>query len=294
VLERRHPRHRHRADAQVVTRISNSDSLRSVGPLWVDTAQSSRYATDMSAVTTEEELRIDLAAAFHLAVHHDLHESIANHFSVLLPDDNHFLVNPYGLHFSEVTASNLVVCDMDGHVVRGNGAPAASAKHIHAPIHRLLPQARVILHTHQPHATALTMVQGGRIEMALQAAVRFYGRDVYDTEYDGVALSDSVGERMAKMIGDNEIVFLGNHGVITVGPTVGRAYDDLYFLEKVAKTQILAQSTGLPLAIMSNELLEQTCRQSEYERLDLGYAENHFAALKRLLDRDPNTAKYRS
>jgi ribulose-5-phosphate 4-epimerase/fuculose-1-phosphate aldolase len=230
----------------------------------------------------EDELRSDLAAAFHFAVTHELHEGIANHFSALLPDNQHFLINVYGLHFSEVTPSNLVVCDFDGRVVRGSGAPAASAKHIHAPIHRLLPQARVLLHTHQPHATALTMLQGGRLSMSLQATTRFYGRDVYDTAYDGVALADSVGERMAKVIGTNEIVFLGNHGVITLGPTVARAYDDLYFLERAARTQILAMSTGLALAELSDEMAAETCRQSTYERLDLGYAENHFAALKRL------------
>jgi ribulose-5-phosphate 4-epimerase/fuculose-1-phosphate aldolase len=233
-------------------------------------------------LASEDELRSDLAAAFHFAVSHDLHEGIANHFSALLPDNQHFLINIYGLHFSEVTPDNLVVCDFDGNVVRGTGAPAASAKHIHAPIHRLLPQARVLLHTHQPHATALTMVRGGQLSMSLQATARFFGRDVYDTDYDGVALTDSVGERMAKVIGSNEIVFLGNHGVMTLGPTVARAYDDLYFLERAAKTQILAMSTGLPLADLSDEMAAETCRQSTYERLDLGYAENHFAALKRL------------
>lgn len=248
----------------------------------MSTSTSTTTNSGQTQTPSEEELRIDLAAAFRFAVEHDLHEGIANHFSALLPGDEHFLINIYGLHFSEVTPANLVVCDMNGQVVRGSGAPAASAKHIHAPIHRLLPQARVLLHTHQPHATALTMVKGGRIEMALQAAARFYGRDVYDTEYDGVALDDSVGERMAKMIGAHEIVFLGNHGVITVGPSVARAYDDLYFLERVAKTQILAMSTGLPLAVMPADVLEQTYRQSEFERINLGYAENHFSALKRL------------
>lgn len=243
-------------------------------------------------IVTEEELRIDLAAAFRLAVEHDLHEGIANHFSALLADDHHFLINAYGLHFSEVTASNLLVCDMDGAVIKGHGEPAASAKHIHAPIHRLVPQARVLLHTHQPYATALTMVKGGRLEMAVQSAARFYNRDVYDTEYDGVALSDSVGERMAKMIGDHEVIFLGNHGVMTVGPTVSRAFDDLYYLERVAKTQTIAQSTGLPLATMDTDLIASTAEQSRYERIDLGYAENHFAALKRLLDRKP-TSTYR-
>jgi ribulose-5-phosphate 4-epimerase/fuculose-1-phosphate aldolase len=236
----------------------------------------------MTFTSSEEQLRIDLAAAFHFAVLHDLHEGIANHFSALLPDNEHFLINIYGLHFSEVTPDNLVVCDFDGNVVRGEGAPAASAKHIHAPIHRLLPQARVLLHTHQPYATALTMVKGGRLEPALQITARFYGRDAYDSDYDGVALSDNVGERMAKVIGDNEIVFLGNHGVMTLGPTVAHAYDDLYLLERAAKTQIIAMSTGLPLALLTDEMMQQTSRQSTYERLDLGYAENHFAALKRL------------
>jgi ribulose-5-phosphate 4-epimerase/fuculose-1-phosphate aldolase len=236
----------------------------------------------MTIDATEEELREDLAAAFRFSVEHDLHEGIANHFSALLPDNQHFLINIYGLHFAEITPGNLVVCDFDGNVVRGQGAPAASAKHIHSPIHRLLPQARVLLHTHQPYSTALTMLKGGRLEPALQATARFYGRDVYDTDYDGVALSDNVGERMAKLIGDNEIVFLGNHGVITLGPTVARAYDDLYFLERAAKTQIIAMSSGLPLALLSDEMMQQTSRQSTYERLDLGYAANHFAALKRL------------
>jgi ribulose-5-phosphate 4-epimerase/fuculose-1-phosphate aldolase len=240
----------------------------------------------------ERRLREDLAACFRLAVLHDLHEGIANHFSLVLPDGEHFLVNAYGLHFCEITASNLLVCDMDGNVVAGDGAPAASARHIHAPIHRLVPHATVLLHTHQPWATALTMVEGGRLEMALQSSARFHTRVVYDTEYDGVALDDSVGERMAKLIGHHDVVFLGNHGVMTVAPTAAQAYDDLYFLERAARTQILAQSTGRPLALLEPALLKQTYEQTVYERMDLGYPVQHFAALRRLLDRSDGS--YRS
>jgi ribulose-5-phosphate 4-epimerase/fuculose-1-phosphate aldolase len=170
----------------------------------------------------EWKLRVDLAAAFHMAVANDLHEGIANHFSAVLPHE-HFLVNPFGLHFSEITASNLIVCDFDGKVVRGNGEPSASAHHIHAPIHRLVPRARVLLHTHQPYATALTMIAGGRLEWALHTSCRFYDRVAYDTDYDGVALSDSVGERMAGILGSADVLFLGNHGVITAAPTVAQA-----------------------------------------------------------------------
>ena len=232
----------------------------------------------------EWHLRVDLAAAFHLAVANNLHEAIANHFSAVLPDNRHFLVNPFGLHFSEITASNLIVCDFNGNVVSGDGAPSPSAHHIHAPIHRFVPRAKVLLHTHQPHATALTMIASGRLEWALQTACRFYGRVAYDTDYDGVALSDSVGERMAKILGEADVLFLGNHGIITAAPTVAQAFDDLYFVERVAQTQILAMSTGRPLTLLAPEMIERVATQTRHERFELGYIERHFEAQKRLLD----------
>ncbi len=232
----------------------------------------------------EWELRMDLAAAFHLAVANQLHEGIANHFSAVLPDGKRFLVNPFGLHFSEITASNLIVCDFDGKVIRGEGEPSASAHHIHAPLHRLVPRARILLHTRQPYATALTMLAGGRLEWALHTTCRFYGRVAYDTDYDGVALADSVGERMAGVLGEADVLFLGNHSVITAAPTVAQAFDDLYFIEQAAQTQILAMSTGRPLALLDAGLVQQVAAQTRYERFDLGYIERHFAAQKRLLD----------
>jgi ribulose-5-phosphate 4-epimerase/fuculose-1-phosphate aldolase len=232
----------------------------------------------------ERTLRIDLAAAFHLAVKYDLHEGIANHFSALLPDGRHFLVNPFGLHFAEVTASRLIVCDFEGRVVRGEGEPSASAHHIHAPIHRRVPRAKVLLHTHQPYATALTMLGNGRLEWALHTSCRFYGRVAYDTDYDGVALEDAVGERMAGTLGDAEVLFLGNHGVLTAAPSIAQAWDDLYFLERSAKTQILAMSTGQALEHLESSLVRQVAAQTRHERFDLGYVERHFAAQKRLLD----------
>ncbi|MGR9088102.1 MAG: aldolase [Gammaproteobacteria bacterium] len=232
----------------------------------------------------EWNLRVDLAAAFHMAVANNLHEAIANHFSAVLPDGKHFLVNRFGLHFSEITASNLIVCDFGGKVIRGEGEPSASARHIHAPIHRLVPRARVLLHTHQPHATALTMIEGGRLEWSLHTSCRFYGRVAHDADYDGVALSDSIGERMAAMLGEAEILLLGNHGVMAAAPTVAQAFDDLYFLERAAQTQLLAMSSGRPLAKLNPALIEQVAAQMRYERFDLGYVELHFEAQKRLLD----------
>ncbi|MEE9424909.1 MAG: aldolase [Methylococcales bacterium] len=233
---------------------------------------------------TENELRMDLAASFHMAVSSDLHEGIANHFSAVLPNGKHFLVNPFGLHFSEITASNLIVCDFNGKVVSGDGEPSPSARHIHAPIHRLIPRAQVLMHSHQPYATALSMVDDGRLEWALQTSCRFYGRVAYDTDYDGIALSESVGERMAAMLAESDLMFMGNHGVITAATTVAQAFDDLYFVERAAQTQIHAMSTGRPLVQLDQKMVEQVAAQTHYERFELGYIERHFAAQKRLLD----------
>ncbi len=233
---------------------------------------------------SEWKLRIDLAAALHMAVANGLHEGIANHFSAVLDDEELFLVNPFGLHFSEITASNLIVCDYHGKVIRGHGEPSPSAHHIHAPIHRLLPKARVLMHTHQPYATALTMIADGRLQWALQTSCRFYGRVAYDNDYDGVALSESVGERMASILGDAELMFLGNHGVLTAAPTVAQAFDDLYFIERAAQTQILAMSTGMPLQQLDQKTIELVSSQTRYERFELGYIDRHFDAQKRLLD----------
>ncbi|MCH9697832.1 MAG: aldolase [Gammaproteobacteria bacterium] len=235
---------------------------------------------------SEHKLRIDLAAAFHMAVANQLHEGIANHFSAILDDGKHYLVNPFGLHFSEITASKLIVCNLKGEVVKGYGKPAPSAHHIHAPIHRLVPRAKVLMHTHQPYATALTMIENGRLDWSLQTTCRFYNRVVYDNDYDGVALTESVGERMANILGEADLMFLGNHGVMTAAPTVAQAFDDLYFAERAAQTQLLAMSSGRPLQQLDQKVIELVASQTRYERFELGYIDQHFNAQKRLLDAD--------
>jgi ribulose-5-phosphate 4-epimerase/fuculose-1-phosphate aldolase len=249
------------------------------------TATNTTNTTNTTNEATEDELRVDLAAAFRMAVRENLHEGIANHFSAMLPGGKHFLINPFGLHFDEVTASSLIVCDLQGDVVRGTGEPSAAAKGIHVPIHRELPRAKAVFHTHQPWSTALTMVREGKLEMALQASVRFFGRVAYDRKYDGVALDQKVGSRVARSVGDAEVLFMGNHGVLAVAPTIAQAWDDLYFLERCSQTQVLAMSTGKPLAVLDRETIESTHVQTVYERVELDYIGKHFAAGKRLLDR---------
>lgn len=230
------------------------------------------------------QARIDLAAAYRLAVRHGFDEGICNHLTLMLPGrDDAFLLIPFGLHWSEVTASALLVVDLDGRVLEGAGRAETTAVCIHAPIHRARPEARCVLHTHMPYATALTMRQEMRLEMASQTAAGFHGRIAYDEDYAGIALDPAEGERLARVLGDKAVLFMANHGVLAVGPSVAAAYTDLYFLERACQLQLYATAGGAPLRRLEERVLEHTARQ--FKEVE-GNAELHFAALKRLLDRD--------
>jgi ribulose-5-phosphate 4-epimerase/fuculose-1-phosphate aldolase len=138
-----------------------------------------------------------------------------------------------------------------------------------------------------PYATALTMIEGGRIEPCIQSALRFYGVVAYDRDfggYNGLALADEEGDRMARALGDNRVLLLENHGVIVVGPNVAAAFDDLYYLERAAQAQVLAMSTGKKLKLVGDNTARAV--QQQIERDIPVYSTNHFEALKRLLDRD--------
>ncbi len=241
---------------------------------------------DLSA--TLEELRVDLAAALRLAARFDLHEGIDNHFSVAVPEHpagapgEVFLVNPYGTHWSRLKASDIMLCHADGTVIEGDSDPDPTAFFIHSRIHVNVPHARAILHTHQPYATALTMIEDGELAMAEQNALRFYSRIAYDREYAGLAFDGAEGDRMAAKLGNRSIMFLANHGVITTGNTIAEAFDDLYFLERAAKFQVLARSTGQPLKLVPEPVVKKTFDQMRTVFAPMAKA--HFDALKQILD----------
>ncbi|MBS0541487.1 MAG: aldolase [Proteobacteria bacterium] len=230
------------------------------------------------------QARLDLTTALRAAARHGLNEGVCNHFSMAVPGrPDLFLVNPQGLHWSEITPSDIVMADGEGNIVEGKYPVEATAFFIHARIHAGNPKAQVVLHTHMPYATALTSIEGGRIEMCTQNAFRYWNRIAYDDAYGGVALSNDEGERMCRAMGDKEILFLRNHGVIVSGPTVAQTYDDLYYLERAAMVQVLAMQTGRPLLNISDQLAEYTANQIAGEAQQ---AFLHFDSLKRMLDRD--------
>lgn len=179
----------------------------------------------------ETTARIDLAAAFRWAARLNLHEGTANHFSVAVSDDGkQFLLNPKGRHFSRVRASELLLLNADNPTaMQGQDAPDPTAWYLHAHLHQHLPQARCILHTHMPYTTTLACLQEYEFLMLDQNACRFYGRIAYDRDYQGMALDDREGERVAHLLGENKrVLLIGNHGVIVVGPSVAEAFDELY------------------------------------------------------------------
>ena len=230
------------------------------------------------------QARVDLTTALRTAVRHGLNEGVCNHFSMTVPGrPDLFLVNPQGLHWSEITPGDIVMADGEGNIIEGKYPVEPTAFYIHARIHGGNPDAAVVLHTHMPYATALTSIEGGKIEMCTQNALRYWNRVAYDEKYGGVALSNDEGERMCRAMGDKPILFLRNHGVIVSGPTVAQAYDDLYYLERTAMVQVLAMQTGRPLHNIDDALAQHTANQIAGESQQ---AILHFESLKRLLDRD--------
>ena len=234
---------------------------------------------------TERQARIDLAAAYRMACHHGLNEGVCNHFSLMLPgSDDRFLLIAYGTHWSEVRASDLVVVDLDGNLVEGEGDVEETAICLHAPVHRARPDLRCLMHTHQPNVLALAMIEDGRLEPASQNALRFTRRIAYDRDYGGVALAESEGDRVAREMDGKDILFMGNHGVMVGGADVAKTYDDLYYLERAAMVQILAMSTGRPLQPIPPEMVAETVSQLSRDNRHR-YALEHFSAIKRILDR---------
>jgi ribulose-5-phosphate 4-epimerase/fuculose-1-phosphate aldolase len=226
-----------------------------------------------------ERLRADLAVALRAAAAHGLAEGVCNHFSIELPDGTgRFLLNPRGLLWSEVRADDIVMVDAHGERLAGRHPVEPTAMFIHGAIHRLCRQA-CVLHTHMPHATALTLTTDRALDSALsQSAMRFHGRIAADPQYNGLALDASEGERIAQAMQGADVAFLGNHGVVVCGTRIDHAYDDLYYLERACQLQVLAQSTGRPLLPVNAALAQQVCEQTLGDRQQ---SELFFEALRR-------------
>lgn len=224
-------------------------------------------------------LRADLALALRAAAHHGLAEGVCNHFSVEIQDGSgRFLINPRGLLWSEIQADDIVMVNEAGQRLVGKHEVESTAMFIHAAIHRIAKKV-CVLHTHMPFATALTLTADRALDTTLsQNAMRFYGRVAIDGDYRGLALDAAEGERIARAMNGADVAFLGNHGVVVCAERVDYAYDDLYYLERACMAQVLAQSTGRPLAPINADVARHVASQMHGERLQ---SELFFEALRR-------------
>jgi ribulose-5-phosphate 4-epimerase/fuculose-1-phosphate aldolase len=242
-----------------------------------------------AAAEAEWEVRCQLAASYRLVAHFKMTDLIFTHISARLPGaEHHFLINPYGLLFEEITASNLVKIDLEGNVVEpGAGRVNPAGFVIHSAIHAARPDAQCVLHTHTRAGCAVAASEAGLLPVN-QISMEFYNRVGYHA-YEGVALNRAEQARLVAGLGDHPALILRNHGLLTVGETPAQAFLRMFYLEKACEIQVAAQSLG-PLVLPDPEVAEHTARQFAGEEtgddfVDEDYAQLAWDALLRLLDR---------
>ncbi|MEO2014604.1 MAG: aldolase [Fuerstiella sp.] len=234
--------------------------------------------------TNESQARIDLAAILRWADRLGLSEGICNHFSLAVPETtDQFLLNPQGLHWSEIRASDMIVVDADGELTKGEYAAEPSAFFIHSSVHRSRPSAKCVLHAHPPYCTALSCIDGGRLEMCSQNAIRFYGRVAYDETYNGAAFDDDEGARISSKLIDKDVLVMANHGVLIAAEDAAQAFDHLYYLERAAMTQFMAMNTGRRLRMIAKNVCQMAYEQFGAESEQ---AYHFLEAIKRILTRE--------
>ncbi|MCW1951363.1 MAG: class II aldolase and adducin N-terminal domain-containing protein [Octadecabacter sp.] len=242
--------------------------------------------TELKPNLSNWQERVDLAAAFRWTARLNMHEGVANHFSLAINDDGtKFLMNPNQMHFSRIKASDLIVVDAnDPETLTGPNAPDQTAWGLHGGIHRHCPHARCAMHVHSIHATVLATLKDSRLLPIDQNCATFFNRYVIDDHYGGLAFEEE-GERCAGLLTDpkQKVMIMGNHGIMIIGATVAETFNRLYYFERAAETYIRALQTSQPLRVLSDEIAEKTAKELEdYPEQD----ERHLSELKAILDEE--------
>ncbi|MEO1328816.1 MAG: class II aldolase and adducin N-terminal domain-containing protein [Pseudomonadota bacterium] len=231
--------------------------------------------------------RTDLAAAFRWAVRYDLHEAVANHFSLAVNEDGtQFLLNPKK-HFARIRASDLLLIDADDpETMNRPDAPDPTAWGLHGALHRGCKRARCALHLHSHYATVLASLADSRLPAIDQNSALFFDRVVIDEGYGGMAFEEE-GARVCGLFNaapKATIMVMGNHGVMAIGETVGQAFDRMYYFERAARNVITAYMTGKPLRTLPDAVAEKVAQELEDYPSDL--VESHLGELKAILDQE--------
>lgn len=235
------------------------------------------------------EERADLAATFQWAARLDLHEAVANHFSLAVNDDGtHFLINPNQVHFSQIKASDLLLLDAnDPMALDRPAAPDPTAWGLHGSIHRLCPHARCVMHTHSIWSTVLACLADSTLLPIDQNTATFFNRYVVDEAFGGLAF-EAEGQRCTEMLADpaKKVMIMGNHGVLVVGNSVADTFNRLYYFERAAETYVRALQTGQKLRVLPDDIAEKTAQElDDYP----GQAKAHLDQIRAILDTEGST-----
>jgi ribulose-5-phosphate 4-epimerase/fuculose-1-phosphate aldolase len=239
----------------------------------------------------EWKARVDLAACYRLVAHYEMADMMANHISARVPgEDNAFLINAYGMLYEEITASSLIKIDVDGNILArpdfgdlDYGINKAGYV-IHGAIHRARHDAACVIHTHTWAGMGVSALECGLLPLT-QTAMRFLTIGYHD--YQGVVLDSKEEESLLRDLGGGEALILRNHGLLTVGRTVGEAFNWMHRLELACRSQLAAMATGAKLRGVADEVLRQTYLNYQ-PQTRRAYGVMEWPALLRKLDRiDP-------
>ncbi|MBW4657522.1 MAG: class II aldolase/adducin family protein [Drouetiella hepatica Uher 2000/2452] len=234
----------------------------------------------------EQALRIQLAATYRLIDKFRMSDLVETHISVRLPGTDHFLLNPYGMMFHEITASSLLKVDLEGNLVEpGSQIVNPAGFVIHSAIHAARTDISCVLHTHSRYGTAVSLLECGLLPVS-QFALQFYDRLAYH-DYEGVSLDLAERERLVNNLGKRKAMIMRNHRLLTAGRTIPEAFILMYYLEKSCEIQILAQSSGSKLVMPSAAVCQTSAQQQDIDMENLGQLQ--WGALMRLLDRDDSS-----
>ena len=215
-------------------------------------------------VSPEEwQIRVDLAATYRLIAMHGWDDIIFTHVSARVPGpDHHFLINPYGMTFEEITASSLVKIDLDGEIVMDSPFfvnPAGFT--IHSALHEAREDAQCVLHLHTDDGVAVSAQKDGLMPLSQQALLLQSHIAYHD--YEGVALNLDERERLVKDMGDKKMMILRNHGTLATGENCALAFLAIYFMERACSAQVRALSAGKDLHMPSQAAIDTTNEQSD-------------------------------
>lgn len=247
-----------------------------------------RRPADEPISDAEWQVRVDLAACYRLAAREGWDDLIYTHISARVPGpEHHFLINPFGMSFDEITASSLVKIDLDGVVVGDSPYGVNKAGFV---IHSAVHEARgvgCVMHTHTESGMAVSMMKGGLLPVS-QHAMMFHDRLAYH-DYEGLALEADEKERLVADLGNHGSMILRNHGFLTTGASVAEAFVRMFYLEKAAAAQLRAQASGDEIVVPPAEVCEKTARQFEGDSMPCGSRE--WPAMLRRLDREDPSYK---